>query len=164
MKSRYSLALGILAAIGLSTAVAHADPNVVLIFPGIASEIDNLVVDGTTYDVTFTSTAVDQTFNGNATGAQDAANAILAALNASTAGNINSGGISGFDTNALKITSSGPLLTDNFATVGGWVQGGTGGGPAFADFTPVSAPEPATLALLGAGIVGLGAARRRQRK
>lgn len=60
--------------------------------------VDNLIVDGTTYNITFAfyspgySGSSDTTFLGNSAGALDAVNAIDAALNISTGTLIASGG------------------------------------------------------------------------
>ena len=153
--------VGVLAAIALSTAAAHAAPIVVLDGGTFATEVDNLEVDGRFYNVTFGVT-VDQTFQGNPSGALDAANGLLAALNASAAVNVEIPGVLTADGFTIADNgSSGEGLQNGTATQGLWSVV-FGSGLPFAEFAAV--PEPTTLALLTAGLVPLGAARRRGRK
>jgi len=161
--NRHLLVLGVLAAIGLSTAVAHATP-IVVVSGGFASEVDNLNVDGTLYDVTFGDT-IDPTFQGNPSGALDAANALAPLLNGAGAVNVES--FSPFFTaNGFAIADDslgdGPTVGDPPAIVGNWSVNIFGGGPPFAEFAAV--PEPATLALFASGLLALGAVRRRSRQ
>jgi hypothetical protein len=158
MKNRSSLALGILTAIGLSTAAAHATPIVVLSGSEFAIAVDNLVVDGTVYNVTFGNT-VDQTFKGNPIGALDAANALLAALNGSTAGNILFPGESanGFTIADDGLGNDGPTVGDPPGTEGNWSLNVFGPSAPFAEFAdPPSVPEPSTWATMIIGLLGLG--------
>jgi hypothetical protein len=160
--NRHLLVLGVLAAIGLSTAVAQATP-IVVVSGGFASAVDNLNVDGTLYDVTFDLSTIDQTFQGNPSGALDAANALAPLLNA--AGAVNVQGPS-FTANGFAIADDslgdGPTVGDPPAIVGNWSVNIFGAGPPYAEFAAV--PEPATLALFASGLLALGAVRRRSRQ
>lgn len=153
--------IGVLAAIGLSTAVAHATP-IVVESGGFASEVDNLGIGGTIYDVTFANT-IDHTFQGNSSGALDAANELAAALNASPAINITGSGFSanGF-TIADDILGDGPTVGDPPATVGTWSVNVFGPGAPYAQFAEV--PEPGTFVLFAGGLLALGAKRWRSRQ
>ena len=156
--------------------------------------IAGLVVDGIRYDATFSAGSyvatypTAPTFEGNLMGANDAAAALTAVLNASGVT-----GLLGTDCGAVAGTfcdlfvpeltipgqseQIGGYLTSNgtFAAPG-WFEffwtGGSETGPLgchlpkceeFVVFTPVTiaqVPEPATLALLGAGLAAAGFARR----
>jgi len=162
--NRHLLVIGILAAIGLSTAMAQAGPIVVLNGP-FATAVDNLNVDGTLYDVTFDN-SIGQTFQGNPSGALDAANALDALLNGS--GAINVEGPS-FTANGFTIADDnlgdGPTVGDPPAIAGNWSVNIFGPSQPYAEFAPVSAsvPEPLTLSFFGAAVAGAAAMRRRRK-
>jgi len=162
MKKQHSVPLAILTAIGLSTAAAHATPTVVLDFGEFATEVENLDVDGTLYNVTFAD-AIDHTFQGNPSGALDAANGLNDALNGSAAINVEDPGF--FTANGFTVaddsSGDGPTVGDPPATVGTWSVNIFGAGQPYAQFAAV--PEPATLALFSASLFGLGAIRRRSK-
>jgi len=159
--NRHLLVIGVLAAIGLSTAVAQAGPIVVLNGP-FATAVEDLNVDGKLYDVTFDN-SISQTFQGNPSGALDAANALAALLNGS--GAINVEGPS-FSANGFTIADDslgdGPTVGDPPATVGTWSVNIFGPGQPYAEFTAV--PEPVTLALFAASLLALVMVRRRSRQ
>jgi PEP-CTERM motif len=160
MKLNRSL-IGVLAAIGLSTVTAHATPTVILSGGIFAVEVDNLVVDGVFYDVTF-GLVVDQTFQGNPSGALDAATALVAALNDSPAVNVLVPGVE--SANGFTVTDdsvgNGPTGGDPPATVQTWSVNIFGPSPPFAEFAAI--PEPTTLALLASSLMALRATRRRR--
>jgi hypothetical protein len=152
--------------------------------------INGLVVDGVTYDVTFSTTKFDSPFTSGTTASQDAANAIAAVF--SSAGVTELGATAlipsgfylayvddGFDMFGVsegthcQVGSGGTCFTSHWVFDGGasFPLGAFSPIPGFpplgyavaADFAPVSSsvPEPATLALFSFGLVGIGFFRRR---
>jgi hypothetical protein len=173
--------MGLAAGLAISLSAANASPVLV----GTTTDptaINNLVVDGTTYNVTFSTTTLN-TFTQGSTLSNDAQTALESALN------------------ALSVTALGnaspslyyELDVDNSLTMwnavdcavtcaaGQWGGALNGGGFSLglndaetyyveaSDFTPVQTtttgvPEPFTLSLFGAGLIGAGAMRRRMKK
>jgi hypothetical protein len=154
-------------AISLSTA-AHASP----ILEGTTTDptgIDNLVVDGTTYDVMFSLTTLN-TFSQGSTLSMDAETALASALNSLSVtelGNTNSITYLLDVDNSLAMFDAAEYCQESCPT--SWTYDSSGSaafgvaGPHYteaADFTAV--PEPATLAVFGAGLLGLGFIYRRR--
>lgn len=187
MKIVTSIGLAASLAFSLSTA-AHATA---ILAPGSTATdplgIDNLAVDGTIYNVTFSLT----TFNSFAAGSTlsvDAMNALVSALNTLSVTELNNfvdPRPFAFDYIVDVDTSSSSTSDILFDSGTGWigVAGSTGVPPLgytastrlefpdiyveAADFTAVGAvgvPEPLTLSLFGAGLIGAAAMRRRKAK
>jgi hypothetical protein len=141
-----------------------------------ATGIDGLVVDGVTYDVTFENAAYNTvyattppTFLGNQTGATDAANALVTALNAFSVTDLT--GLTSIAQAAVPYrtatVSSGPEFLAELAsnlneTVGGWglseVEASATVVPDAFDFTIFTPATPVTGVpgpIAGAGMPGL---------
>jgi hypothetical protein len=134
-----------------------------------ASAVDNLVVGSVTYDVKF-RTEGDTTFEGDATGANAAANALAAALNGSAAIYIQdattpSDIFGGFDVQT-QINGGDVvfynLVADAWENAGG---PGTATGEEIANFTVVNAtPLPGALPLFATVLGGMGVFGWRKRR
>jgi len=124
--------------------------------PVFATEVDNLVVGTMTYDVMF-STVADNTFLGNTTGADAAADALRNALNLSTATAINAVLAPGF---IVQTQATGGEPVDYNSTAATWQAPGgpaTVTGGLIADFTAMSAtPLPGALPLFATVLGGMG--------
>jgi len=170
------------------TGTALASPMVL----GTATDptgIDGLVVDGTTYNVTFGNGSYNSefpsgsTFLNNVSGASDAANAISNAFNTSGVTGINGGVCSQLTVCAVVIPDyelpyvvSGPAVVwvsnSNDFVAGGFSTGpnqtvGLNFAPAWdwtwAAFSPANTvPEPSAIALFAFGLAALAIARRRR--
>lgn len=144
-------------------AIAHAD-SVVLGSSLVASSIDGVVVDGITYNVTFVAGAHDSLFDGNAAGAAAIGAELAADLNGTTAPFVGLQGVGAINQFIIPDSGfySGPEFT-SYSNAGDWhyIEQGYNDG-SVAVFTPVPAPEPSSLILLGTGMLGvIGATRRR---
>jgi PEP-CTERM motif len=147
---------------------------------GYATGIDDLFVGSASYNVEFINASYDTlyasmspTFFGNAAGANDAANAIMDALNAeSVVPEINAfpneilwvaydvvganfyAAQTGHNISSDPWQRFGNFLGSTSAEFAPWY---------FAKFTAVQVPEPGTLSLLGAALFGFGFMRRRRK-
>jgi len=179
MKRLTSLALAAGLAISLSTA---ADAAATLVGSTTnPTGINGLVVDGTTYNVTFSTTTLN-TFTQGTTLSTDATAALVAAVNS-----LNVTGLGGASPTQAYVLDVDNTVTffDNatcFVTcnAGGWViafgfnltlgdfSSPSWGDHAFyteaADFTPVGVPEPAIWSMLLTGFFGIGAMARHMRR
>jgi len=133
-----------------------------------ATAVDGLIVDGSLYDVTFSSPpgfGSDNTFLNNLTGADHAAAALSSALNASGVIGVTNIGVGAFSIDTvggIGFHASGPVV-EFFNPL--WGVAVIGSGSSIAEFSPVSAtPLPATLSLFatGLGVMGWLSRRRKQ--
>jgi hypothetical protein len=175
VKALTSIGLAAGLAVSLSTA-ASATPTLV----GTTTDptgINGLVVDGTTYDVTFSTTTLNS-FSYPSTLSDDANFALVSALNALSVtelGNVTPRVIYVIDVDDSLSSFEGPAcnVTSSPCPVGDWQESidsnFTGLGSldsgiyyvAAADFTAMgTVPEPFSLSLFGAGLLGAAAMRR----
>ncbi len=172
--------IGLAAGLALSLAAANATPTLV----GTTTDptgINDLVVDGTTYDVTFSLTTLNSFIQGT-TLSVDAESALVSALNALSVtglGNATPSVDYLIDVDNSLGAFQGPLcLNIPSCAVGDWATSldilfpGLGliiNGTIYleaADFSEVpttGVPEPFTLSLFGAGLLGMAAMRRRKK-
>jgi hypothetical protein len=147
---------------------ATADPfTIVYTSPAqdAVQEILNLQIDGLGYDVTFGAFhAVDSTFFGNVSGATDAVNAIVAALNTSTAAFVNEPGSGVVDHFAVLTDASHAILGES-AGVGSWFRLGSPSldSGSTAQFQIAAVPEPTSAILLISTVAGILLVSRRKR-
>lgn len=138
--------------------------------------IDNLVSDGTNYDVTFSTTSFGSTFTAGTPASIDAALALANALNSLDVTEL--GGVSGLELYLVLLEPDSAMAANGAvlapASSSHWFEADISGAdnlgsnpPTFyavaALFSTVntSVPEPGTFALLGLGLSALALTRRK---
>jgi hypothetical protein len=177
---RVLASMGLAAGLAISLSAA-ADASPVLV--GTTTDptaINNLVVDGTTYNVTFSTTTLN-TFTQGSAQSSDAEAALVSALNAFSVTELGNTVVDTYylvdvDNSLTSWDGPGCAVT---CSAGEWAGTTNGGGFSLggndedylvaSDFTPVQStttgvPEPFTLSLFGAGLIGAGAMRRLKKK
>jgi hypothetical protein len=143
--------------------IAFAAP--IVIYSGVVADaIDGVVVNGIAYDVTFADNFTDTTFANNAPAVATAASEVDAALNATTAEFVSIPGIGNINNFVIGDRLAGGTTVTSFSAEHNWQNEGSifqFGSGADSVFTKV--PEPASVATLGAGLLGLGLYRRGKR-
>jgi hypothetical protein len=158
-----TLALSAAAIALLLAPVARADAaTVILANPDVASAVNDLIVDGKTYDVQFVLNGTDTTFVGNDTGALAAANALDAALNGSTAAFVHMIGDGSVTSFVVQDNGTEGVFSLSGGNAHHWQICCTSPDESVAVFAAV--PEPSTWAMMLLGFAGLGLAGWRSRR
>lgn len=137
----------------------------------VASEVEDLVVDGVTYDVTFAANSASAgvtIFNGNSAAAQTAVSELDAALNATPAAFVSEAGVGSINQFIVEDNGSGNgIETTSFFAAENWKNEGSvsddGSEAVFAEVAVTPLPAALPLFASGFGAMSLLGWRRRRK-